>query len=247
LTDYLETASGRRIAYNRHPGLGPGIVFLGGFKSDMDGTKALHLEKWAKLQGRAFLRFDYSGHGKSSGEFTDGSIGDWATDANAAIIALTDGPQIFVGSSMGGWISLILAAEMSNNIAGFVGIASAPDFTEDSMWANFSDAQLFELDKAGQVTLRSEYGDPYIITKRLIEGGRQNLVLRKPLNLPFPTVFLQGTADIDVEQSVGLRLFEHATGDDIRLTLVKGADHRFSTPECLALVTSSIEDILARL
>lgn len=243
---YLKTENGRRIAYQQTAGTGPGIVFLGGFKSDMVGTKAVHLEDWAITQGRAFLRFDYSGHGQSSGSFTDGAIGDWAADAKATIVALTTGPQIIVGSSMGGWISAILSARIPEKIAGFVGIASAPDFTEDSIWANFSDAQRLEMDKTGQVALPSEYDDPYIITKRLIEDGRQNLVLRKPLNLLFPTRFLQGTADVDVDQSVALRLLEHANGDDISLTLVKGADHRFSTPECLALITASIEDILTR-
>ncbi|MGR3661669.1 MAG: alpha/beta hydrolase [Paracoccaceae bacterium] len=247
MPNYLETENGRRIAYHQTEGTGPGIVFLGGFNSDMEGTKAIYLEDWAKAQGRAFLRFDYSGHGQSSGKFTDGAIGDWAEDAQAAIATLTKGPQIIVGSSMGGWICAILTAKISEKIAGIVGIASAPDFTEDSMWANFSDAQRLELDKNGQVALPSEYGEPYIITKRLIEDGRINLVLRKPLNLPFPARFLQGTADVDVDQSVALRLLEHATGDDIRLTLVKGADHRFSTPECLALITDSIEDILSRI
>ncbi len=184
---------------NKAPGPGRVSCFLGGFKSDMQGTKAVHLEGWAKAQGRAFLRFDYSGHGQSSGTFTDGSIGDWAEDAEAAISELTDGPQVLVGSSMGGWISLILASRIPNRIAGLVGIAAAPDFTEDSMWAGFNDIHRAKLKREGQLALPSDYGEPYIITRRLIEDGRNHLVLRQPLALPFPARFLQGTADADVE------------------------------------------------
>ncbi len=246
MPDYMETPQGRRIAYNRTPGQGPGVVFLGGFKSDMTGTKALYLRDWAEAQGRAFLRFDYSGHGQSSGDFLDGTIGDWAADAIAAIAALTEGQQVLVGSSMGGWIALLVARALPARVAGLVGIAAAPDFTEDSMWAQFTDAQRAELAQ-GQVALPSEYADsPYIITRRLIEDGRQQLVLRSPLSLPFPVRLLQGTADVDVPPAVALRLLDHATGPDLRLTLVKDADHRFSTPDCLALIAASIAEVLAR-
>jgi pimeloyl-ACP methyl ester carboxylesterase len=243
---YLETPQGRRIAYHRTAGAGPGVVFLGGFKSDMGGTKAVHLDAWARARGRAFLRFDYSGHGESSGAFEEGAIGDWAADAMAAIAALTGGPQVLVGSSMGGWIALLVARAMPDRVAGLVTIAAAPDFTEDSMWAGFDAGQRAELAATGRVALPSEYGEPYIITRRLIEDGRRNLVLRDPLPLPFPVRFLQGTADADVSQDVALRLMSHATGDDMRLTLVKGADHRFSDPDCLALIEAAVEDVLAR-
>lgn len=244
-TQFLTSPQGRRLAYHKTDGAGPGVVFLGGFKSDMEGTKALYLEDWARRTGRAFLRFDYSGHGQSSEAFTDGCIGDWAEDARAVIDALSDGPQLLVGSSMGGWISLLTARTMPERVAGLVTIAAAPDFTEDSMWAGFSQAQKAELAESGQVALPSEYDEPYIITAKLIEEGRQNLVLRDPLNLPFPTRFLQGTADADVDMSVALRLLDHATGDDMRLTLVKGADHRFSDEACLAMIEASVEDVLA--
>ncbi|MBB4022974.1 pimeloyl-ACP methyl ester carboxylesterase [Confluentimicrobium naphthalenivorans] len=247
MAEFLGTESGRRIAYHRTQGAGPGVVFLGGFVSDMQGTKAVYLEEWAKARGRAFLRFDYSGHGQSSEPFTDGCIGDWAEDAMAAIGALTEGPQVLVGSSMGGWISLLVARTMPEKLAGLVGIAAAPDFTEDSIWAGFTDVQKAELTARGRVELPSEYSDgAYIITRRLIEDGRDRLVLRDPLPLAFPVRLLQGTADQDVDMSVALRLLEHVTGDDVRLTLVKGADHRFSTPDCLALIESSIEEVLAR-
>ena len=237
------TPQGRRLAYHLTDGTGPAVVFLGGFKSDMGGTKAVHLEAWARAEGRAFLRFDYSGHGESSEAFTDGCIGDWFEDACAAI-GLLAGPLILVGSSMGGWISLLVARALPAHVAGLVTIAAAPDFTEDSMWAGFTDAQKAEL-MAGQVALPSDYGAPYIITKRLIEEGRDRLVLRDPLPLPFPVRFLQGTADADVDMSVALRLLDHAEGADMRLTLVDGADHRFSDDTCLDLITASVAEVLA--
>ena len=244
MADFLDTPQGRRIAYHRTAGTRPGVVFLGGFKSDMQGTKAVHLEAWAKAQGRGFLRFDYSGHGESSGAFTDGCIGDWFEDACAAL-AFMDGPVVLVGSSMGGWISLLVARAMPDKIAGLVTIAAAPDFTEDSMWAGFTEAQRNEV-MAGQLALPSDYGEPYIITRHLIEEGRDRLVLRDPLALPFPVRFLQGTADADVEMSVALRLLDHATGPDMRLTLVDGADHRFSDPDCLDLIVASVAEVLDR-
>ncbi len=244
MAETFVTPQGRRIAYHLTDGAGPAVVFLGGFKSDMQGTKAVYLEEWAKTTGHAFLRFDYSGHGESGEEFTDGCLGDWFEDACAAL-GLIAGKVVLVGSSMGGWISLLVARAMPERIAGMVTIAAAPDFTEDSMWAGFSDAQKVELDIAGQVALPSEYGEPYIITKRLIEEGRNRLVLRDPLSLPFPVRFLQGTADADVDMSVALRLLDHAQGPDMRLTLVDGADHRFSDETCLDLIGASVADVLA--
>ncbi|MBT8408870.1 MAG: lysophospholipase, partial [Alphaproteobacteria bacterium] len=210
-----------------------------------DGTKAVFLEDWARTSGRAFLRFDYSGHGQSSGAFTDGSIGDWAEDARAAVTTLTEGRQILIGSSMGGWIALLLARAMPQRVAGLVGIAAAPDFTEDSMWAKATEAERADLMSTGQYSQPSDYGDDYIITRRLIEDGRAQLVLRAPLELPFPVRLLQGTADADVDLSVALRLLDHASGPDIRLTLVKGADHRFSEPACLELIVAAIEEVSA--
>lgn len=247
--NFIDTAQGRRLAFHQSPavGAGPGIVFLGGFMSDMEGTKAVHLEAWAKARGQAFLRFDYSGHGRSSGAFSDGCIGDWFEDAVAAISSLTTGPQILVGSSMGGWLSLLCAREMPGRIAGLITIAAAPDFTEDSMWAGFDAAQRQKILDTGQIEIPSDYGAPYVITRRLIEDGRTRLVLRTPLALPFPTRFLQGTADRDVDMSVALRLLEHAEGPDMRLTLVKGADHRFSDDRCLDLITKSVEEVLTKI
>ncbi len=245
---YFDTAEGRRIAYDRTEGKGPGVVFLGGFRSDKEGTKALALEDWARRHGHSFLRFDYSGHGMSDGEFLDGSIGDWFEDARAAILGLTEGPQVLVGSSMGGWIALLMAREHPANVAGLITVAAAPDFTEDGMWAEFSEEQRRELMEAGQVALPSDYSDePYVITRRLIEEGRERLVLRTPLPLSMPVRMLQGTADTDVPVSVAVRLIEHVTGPDIRLTLVKDADHRFSSPDCVKLIELSVQKVVQRI
>lgn len=243
-TDFLETAQGRRLAYHLTPGAGPVVVFLGGLKSDMEGTKALHLEAWAQARGQAYLRFDYSGHGESSGTFEEGCIGDWHEDTLAAIDALTEGQIVPVGSSMGGWQSLLLARARPERIAGLVTIAAAPDFTEDSYWAGFSDAQKQQLEEVGQVELPSDYMEPYVVTRRMIEDGRKRLVLRAPLALPFPVRCLQGTADSAVSTETALRLLDHAECPDMRLTLVKDADHRFSDGPCLGLIEAAVLDVL---
>ncbi len=244
-TDFLTTPQGRRIAYRQQAGTSPGVVFLGGFRSDMTGTKAEHLADWARKTGRGFLRLDYSGHGQSGGDFLDGSIGDWFQDAAAVIAARTEGRQVLVGSSMGGWIALLVARAMPDRVAGLVGIAAAPDFTEDLMWPGFSVAEQARLMDTGRLATPSDYSDqPYVITRHLIEEARHWLVLRAPLDLPFPVRLLQGTADVDVPVGHALRLLDHATGPDLRLMLVKGADHRFSTPECLAMMVGAVEAVL---
>jgi pimeloyl-ACP methyl ester carboxylesterase len=245
--DFLTTDDGRTLAYHRTESRGegrerPGVVFLGGFQSDMTGTKATFLEDWARRAGRAFLRFDYTGHGASSGRFEDGCVGDWARDARDAIAALTEGPQVLVGSSMGGWIALLLARAAPERVAGLVGIAAAPDFTEDLMWALMDEASRERLAREGRILRATDYGpDPQPITLRLIEDGRRNLVLRHRLPAPFPVRLLQGTADADVPPSVALRLLEHLDGPEVALTLAKGADHRFSGPTELALIAEAVE------
>lgn len=243
-TTFLDTEQGRRLAYHRTEGAGPWIVFLGGLKSDMEGTKALFLEAWARAQGRAFLRFDYSGHGESSGTFEEGCIGDWHQDTLAAVTALTTGPVVPVGSSMGGWQALLLARARPERIAGMVTIAAAPDFTEDGYWASFTAAQKAQLESEGYVELPSDYMEPYRISKRMIEDGRTRLVLRDPLVLPFPVRCLQGTADSAVSTETALRLLDHADCPDMRLTLVKDADHRFSDGPCLGLIEAAVLDVL---
>jgi pimeloyl-ACP methyl ester carboxylesterase len=248
MTTYLTTPQGRHIAYVRTPGKEPGVVFLGGFRSDMAGSKALHLQAWAEATGRACLRFDYSGHGASRGDFIDGAISDWREDAAAVIETLTEGPQVLVGSSMGGWIALLLARQMPDRIAGLVGIAAAPDFTERMWEEEFSLAERTRLLAEGLLRRPSDYSDePYPITRRLIEDGKANLVLDGPLHLPLPVRLLQGTADTDVPLSVALRLLDHISSPDLRLTLVRDADHRFSTPACLALIVESVVAVLATL
>lgn len=248
MSEFLTSPAGRRLAFNRLPGTGPGVVFLGGFKSDMTGTKAIWLENWARACGIAFLRFDYSGHGQSSGAFEEGCIGDWAADARAVIEAQTEGPQILVGSSMGGWISLLTARALPERVAGLVGIAAAPDFTARTWAEELTQAQRDAVTVTGRIEIPSDYADqPYVFTRRLFEDGAHNLVLTSPLALPFPTRFLQGTADTDVPPAVALRLLDHATGPDIRLTLVKGADHRFSTPDCLAMIGDAVTDVRGRI
>ena len=237
--DHIDTPEGRRLAYELIPGEGPGIVFLGGFRSDMEGSKALHLREVAKRGGRGFLRFDYSGHGASSGAFEDGAIGDWARDAEAAL-SLTQGPQILVGSSMGGWISLLLAKRMPERIHALLLIAPAPDFTEDGFWAGMDEPTRARLMDHGSIQVPSDYEEPYTITRRLIEEGRENLVMRAPLPLPFPVRILIGTADEAVPIEWVLRLLAHADGPDMRATLVKGADHRFSEPRELALIEDAV-------
>lgn len=249
--DALELSPDRVLAYHRTLPEGdgirlPGIVFLGGFRSDMTGTKAVFIEEWARARGRAFLRFDYRGHGASSGDFLEGAIGDWADDAAEAVAWLTEGPQILVGSSMGGWIALLLAKRMPERVAALVGIAAAPDFTEDSMWEGFDEGHRAALLRDGRVELPSDYSpEPYVITRRLIEDGRERLVLRSPLPLPFPVRLLQGTADTDVPVAVALRLLDHMTCADARLVLVKGADHRFSGEAELALLGRTLEEVTA--
>ncbi|GHG90509.1 alpha/beta fold hydrolase [Pseudodonghicola xiamenensis] len=243
-TTFLDSPQGRKLAYHRTEGQGPWVVFLGGLKSDMEGTKATHLEAWAKARGQAFLRFDYSGHGESSGLFEEGAIGDWHEDTLAVVEALTDGPIIPVGSSMGGWQALLLARAKPERIKGVVTVAAAPDFTEDGYWANFSPIQKARLRADGYVELPSDYMEPYRVSKRMILDGRDHLVLRDPLPLPFPVRCLQGTADSAVSTATALRLLDHATCDDMRLTLVKDADHRFSDGPCLGMIEAAIEDIL---
>lgn len=237
---FLDTPQGRRLAHHRTAGTTPGVIFLGGFRSDMTGTKAMFLQDRAKRLGHAFVRFDYSGHGESTGRFEEGAIGDWAEDA-AAILASCEGPQVLVGSSMGGWIALLLAKRFPDRVAALVGIAAAPDFTEDLVWPTLSEPERHELASTGQLLRPSIYADaPYVYTRRLLEDGRDHLVLRHPLILPFPVRLLQGTLDDDVPPAVALRLIEHAESPDMRLTLVKGADHRFSSPECLDLIDRTL-------
>ena len=212
--------------------------------SDMTGTKAMALESWAKNAGRAFLRFDYQGHGASSGRFEEGTIGLWAEDAIAALDALTDGPQILVGSSMGGWIMLLTALARPERVAALVGIAAAPDFTEDLMWPAFDEETRATLQREGVIHQPSDYDDePYTITLKLIEEARQHLLLRSPIPIPCPVRLIQGMADADVPWQTALRLAEALETSDVEVQLVKAGDHRLSTPEDLARLTATVESL----
>ena len=244
----LMLADGTRIAHRRLAARAgdsrPGIVFLSGFASDMTGTKGMALAAWAEERGQALLRFDYSGHGRSSGAFRDGSIGRWTDDALAALDRLTAGPQILVGSSMGGWIMLLAALARPDSVAGLVGIAAAPDFTEDLMWAAMPAETRARLLADGVVERSSQYQDaPLEITRALIEDGRQHLVLRAPLDIRCPVRLLHGMADPDVPWQTSLRLAERLVTDDVTLTLIKDGDHRLSREEDLARLFAAIADL----
>lgn len=237
---------GRRLAFHAMRGLDPGVVFLGGLRSDMGGTKAMALEEWCREEGRAFLRLDYSGHGASEGAFEEGTVGAWLGDALAVIEATMDGPQVIVGSSLGGWLALLIARDRPDLAAGLVTVAAAPDVTEDGFWAGFDAGQRAALEEVGRVEVPSEYGEPYVVTRRLIEEGRDRLVLRSPLRLGVPVRMLQGTVDAAVPVATALRLLGHLEAEDSRLTLLRGEDHRFSSPEALGLMLREVADVLSR-
>lgn len=225
-----------------------GLVFLGGFMSDMSGTKAVALEAYARRAGREFLRFDYRGHGASSGRFEDGTVGLWAADAVAVLDALTEGPQILIGSSMGGWIMLLAALSRPERIAGLIGIAAAPDFTEDLIWRRATAEQRTMLLRDGHIDRPSEYSDtPYRITRRLIEEGRDHLLLGAPIALTCPVRLIHGLADVDVPWQTSLRLAEALRSDDVEVTLVKNAAHRLSAPHDLRRLEACIEALTARI
>ncbi len=246
---YLDLPGGARLAYHKSEGKGPTLVFLGGFSSDMTGSKATALEAYARRSGRAFLRFDYQGHGASSGKFEEGTIGLWASDALAAVESLTEGPVILIGSSMGGWMMLLVGLKIKDRLAGLVGLAAAPDFTEDLIWDWLSEEEKATLKREGVLQQASEYEDEgsYCITLKLIEEGRQNLLLRAPIPLTCPVRLIHGDQDSDVPWKVSLQLIEALESTDVELTLVKGAGHRLSEPQDIARLEATLERLLAQL
>ncbi len=237
--------NGHELAYDlTGPQSGaPGIIFLPGYFSDMTGAKATFLAEKCAAVERRLTRFDYSGHGASSGKFVDGCIGDWLADAVEVLDALTSGPQIIVGSSMGGWIMLLLALARPERVAGLVGIAAAPDFTEDLVWNQFSAAQQNELMKNGKIYEPSEYGEPLVFTKRLIEEGRRHLLLRGPINIRAPVRLLQGQRDDDVPWKTAHNIAEKLTSKDVRINLIKDGDHRLSRGQDMDLLWREIESL----
>jgi len=231
----LSRADGATIAYHKVEGKSPGVMFLAGFKSDMTGGKALALEDYCRSTGRAFLRFDYTGHGQSSGAFEDGTIGDWTADAVSVLDGVADGPQVLVGSSMGGWIMLLTALARPDRIAGLLGIAAASDFTEDLIWNAFTDNQRAAMETDGFVDIPNCYEDqePYRISHELVVEGRRHLLLDREIPLDVPVRLIHGMLDEDVPWPTSQRIAERLRSEDVETTFVKRGDHRLSEPHDL--------------
>lgn len=244
-TDYLTLGSGadaRRIAVRRRPGSSPGLVWLGGYRSDMTGTKAQALDDWAASRGLACCRHDYSGHGDSGGAFGDGTISRWLEESLAVFDAFTEGPQILVGSSMGGWIALRMAAELAargdaDRLHAMLLIAPAPDFTSELMWPRLSEAQRREITQNGFLEKPSQYSpEPNVYTKALFDDGARNRVMNGPISTHCPVHILQGMADPDVPYEHAMRLVELLAGEQVAVTLVRDGDHRLSRPADIELM-----------
>lgn len=240
----------RRIALRRRNGNEPGLVWLGGYRSDMKGTKAAALDEWAQRTGSAFLRFDYSGHGESGGDFADGTISRWLEESLSVFRAFTAGRQILVGSSMGGWIALRLVQELRkagqrDRVAGLLLIAPAPDFTTELVEPQLSDAQRRDLAEKGWFGEPSQYSDdPYVYTRALFEDGEKNRVLTGLIDTHCPVHILQGMQDPDVPYAHALRLVEHLPADDVTLSLVRDGDHRLSRPQDIAMMIRAAEGLV---
>ena len=240
----------RRIALRIREGAGPGLFWMSGFKSDMQGGKAQALDAWAAGHGRACVRFDYSGHGESGGAFVDGTIGRWLEDSLAAFDAACQGPQVVIGSSMGGWMALLLARELARRgtvgratLKGLVLIAPAPDFTEQLMWKGFSPEVREQIEREGFWMRPSEYGEPYPIMKTLIDEGRNHLLLGSAIDLGCPVRILQGRQDPDVPWQHAFRLAERLPGDDVVLTMIPDGDHRLSRPQDLVRIIAAVSEL----
>lgn len=242
---FLHRPDGVRLAYRHHPGRGPTVAFLPGFRSHMGGEKATALAAHCAAQGRATLRLDYSGHGASDGRFTDGTVGDWARDA-LLVLDRVPGPLVLVGSSMGGWIALLAALARPERVAALVGVAAAPDFTEALMWDSMAPSERAVLRRDGVLHVPSAYGDALPVTLRLIEDGRRHLLLGAPIPLHCPVRLLHGQADPDVPWETSLRLAARLAGRDVRVTLVKDGDHRLSRPQDLAVLVGLLDEVLEK-
>ena len=243
----LHRPDGIDIAYHHTPGIAdqPGIVFLGGFMSDMTGTKAMRLELFCRSRGQQYTRFDYRAHGQSSGEWHDATLGLWLSDALAVIDAVTTGPQVLVGSSMGGWIMLLAALARRDRVAGLIGIAPAPDFVV-RMVEQLTPEMKEALERDGFARRPSIYSeDPYVITRRLLEEGREHLLLNKPIDLTIPVRLLHGLLDDAVPWQLALTVSERLTSTDVRVTFVKTGDHRLSTDGDLDLLCGTVAELSA--
>jgi pimeloyl-ACP methyl ester carboxylesterase len=242
-------ADRRRIAVRARPGSAPGLFWLSGFNSDMRGTKAIALDAWAGERNRACVRFDYSGHGESGGAFVDGTIGRWLEETVAVFEQFCAGPQVVIGSSMGGWMALLLAREMARrpatraSLAGLVLIAPAPDFTEELMWRNFSPEVRHQIETNGLWLRPSAYGEPYPITRALIEDGRNHLLLGGSIEVGCPVRILQGAQDPDVPWQHAFALAHRLPADDVVLTMIQDGDHRLSRPQDIAQMIAAVAEI----
>ncbi len=237
---------GAKIAFHNVAGRGPGVLFLGGFKSDMEGTKALALQSLCARHGRAFTRFDYSGHGHSSGRFEDGTISDWLADSLGVLDEITEGPQILVGSSMGGWLALLSALARPDRVQGLVLVAPAPDFTEKLMWQTFSDDIQQTILKTGRYEQPSAYSDaPYVLTRALIEDGRRHLLLDAPIPIRCPVRILHGQQDEDVPWHMSFALMDRLESADVVVTIIKSGDHRLSTDSDITRLGATLQELWA--
>jgi pimeloyl-ACP methyl ester carboxylesterase len=249
--DIGEGAALRRIAVRARAGRPPGLFWLGGFNSDMRGTKALALDAWAAEQERACVRFDYSGHGESEGAFVEGTVGRWLEESIAVFERFCRGPQVVIGSSMGGWMALLLAREIARrgvsgaSLAGLVLIAPAPDFTEALMWNGFSPEIRREIETRGVWLRPSQYGEPYPITRALIEEGRNHLLLGSAIEVGCPVRILQGAQDPDVPWQHAFALAHRLPSDDVVLTMIQDGDHRLSRPQDIARIIAAVAEISA--
>lgn len=240
----------RRIAVRAREGGSPGLFWLGGFKSDMCGTKALALDAWAAEHKRACVRFDYSGHGESGGDFVHGTIGRWLEEGVAVFEQFCSGPQVVIGSSMGGWIALLLARELARrpasraSLKGLVLIAPAPDFTEQLMWKGFSAEIRRQIETTGMWLRPSEYGDPYPITRTLIEEGRNHLLLGGAIEVGCPVRILQGAQDPDVPWKHAFALVHRLPAEDVVLTMIQDGDHRLSRPQDIARIVGAVAEMV---
>ena len=251
---FIEVGEGntaRRIAVRARTGASPGLIWLGGFNSDMKGTKALALDAWAAEHGRACVRFDYSGHGESGGAFVEGTVGRWLEESVAVFEQFCRGPQVVIGSSMGGWMALLLAREIARrgvsgaSLASLVLIAPAPDFTEALMWNGFSPEIRREIETRGVWLRPSQYGEPYPITRALIEEGRNHLLLGSAIDVGCPVRILQGAQDPDVPWRHAFALAHRLPADDVVLTMIQDGDHRLSRPQDIARIIAAVAEISA--
>jgi pimeloyl-ACP methyl ester carboxylesterase len=243
----LQRPDGETVAYEHLPGQAPGILFCAGFNSNMQGDKALALEAWCREQSRQFTRFDYFGHGASSGRFEDGTIGRWRDDTLAVLAQVTSGPQLIVGSSMGGWMMLLAALAMPEKVLGLVGIAAAPDFTEGLRAGGLDDRQREQLAASGFFEIENCYddGESYRISGRLLQEAREHLLLtRESLPLAVPVRLIHGQCDPDVPWQHALTLASKLQGDDVEVQLVKAGEHRLSTPADLQRLLRTLQALL---